>query len=46
MLSNPGVQAGIVAADFFLLGLVLWNLTRVARRSKSHRPPPDSEFWE
>jgi hypothetical protein len=46
MLNNPGVQAGIVAANFFILGVVLWNLARVARKSKSHRPPPDSEFWE
>ena len=46
MLNNLSVQAGIVAADFFLLGAVLWNLARVARKSKSHRPPPDSEFWD
>lgn len=46
MLSNPSVQAGIVAMNFVLLGVVLWNLARVARRSKGHRPPPDSQFWE
>jgi hypothetical protein len=46
MLSNPGVQAGIVAADFFLLGVVLWNLVRVARRSKRNQQPTDSEFAE
>src|ERR1700757_4112126 len=46
MLNNPGVQAAIVAANFLILGGVLWNLTRVARKSQRHRPPPDSEFWE
>jgi hypothetical protein len=46
MLNNPTVQAGIVAADFFILGVVLWYLARVAGKSKRHRPPPDSEFWE
>ena len=46
MLNNLGVQAGIVGANFLLLGLVLWNLVRVARRTNAHRPPPDSEFWE
>jgi hypothetical protein len=46
MLNNLSVQAGMVAGNFFLLGLVLWNLSRVARKSKRHRPPPDSEFWD
>lgn len=44
MLNNLSVQAGIAAVNFLLLGLALWNLSRVARKSK--RPPPDSEFWE
>jgi hypothetical protein len=46
MQNNPGVLAGIIAANFSLLGVLLWNLIRVARRSKKHRPPPDSEFWD